>query len=88
MCIRDSLYADQVYRNIYDNHVANVISGPFETSYIQSIYSQYSSLIESSATNEQQGYTFLESPADFQAAVSSLNNHAQSRSNAVNNYLN
>ena len=82
------LYADQVYRNIYDNHVANVISGPFETSYIQSIYSQYSSLIESSATNEQQGYTFLESPADFQAAVSSLNNHAQSRSNAVNNYLN
>ena len=82
------LYGDPVYRNIYDDNVANVINGAFETSYIQSIYSQYSSLIESSVTNEQQGYTFLESPADFQAAVYTLNNHAQSRANAVNNYLN
>jgi hypothetical protein len=38
--------------------------------------------------NEQEGYTFLESPSDFQAAVSTLNNHAQDRANAVNNYLN
>ena len=59
-----------------------------DRSYIQSIYYQYSSLIESSVLNELQGYTFLESSSDFQAAISALNNHAQSRANAVNNYLN
>ena len=82
------LYDDPVYRNIYQERISNVINGAFETSYIQSIYYQYSSLIESSVLNELQGYTFLESSSDFQAAISALNNHAQSRANAVNNYLN
>ncbi len=82
------LYNDPVYRGVYDEYVSSVIVGAFETSHIQSVYSQYSNLIESSVINELEGYTFLETPGDFQAAVSILNNHAQNRSNAVNNYLN
>ena len=82
------IYNDSSYREIYDNYVLSVTNGAFQTSYIQSVYSQYASLIESSVINEQEGYTFLESPSDFQAAVSTLNNHAQGRANAVNNYLN
>ena len=81
------IYNDSSYRDIYDGYVLGVINGAFQTSYIQSIYTQYASMIESSVINEQQGYTFLESPSDFQEAVSTLNSHAQNRTNAANNYL-
>jgi spore coat protein CotH len=82
------LYADSEYRIIYDNYVSSVINNAFETGYIQSIYSYYSSMIEASVLSEQSGYTFLESPTDFQIAISELMSHAQERASAVNQYLN
>ena len=81
------LYDDPVYRDVYDGYVANVINNAFETTYIQSVYSNYSALIESSVLSEQEGYTFLESASDFQNAVSELHVHAQTRAIIANNYL-
>jgi len=81
------LYNDEVYSAIYDNYVQETIDGPFETSYIQSVYATYSSLIEPYATSEVSGYTFLNSSSDFYQAISTLNQHATSRATAVGNYL-
>ena len=82
------LYADSVYRNIYDNYVNEVINNAFETSNIQSIYSYYALKIENSVLNEESGYSFLESSNDFQIAISELMSHAQERASAVYLYLN
>ena len=81
------LYDDPIYREKYDGYVEDVINNAFETSYIQSKYSNYSALIQSSVVSEEDGYSFLESPIDFQNAISDLINHAQARANIVNNYL-
>ena len=82
------LYADAIYKEVYDVYVEILIDNAFETGYIQSVYSFYASLIEDSVMNEQSGYTFLESPSDFQMAISQLMSHAQERASAVNQYLN
>ena len=81
------LYADEVYKATYDNYVQETIEGPFETSYIQSVYTTYSSLIEPYATSEVSGYTFLNSSSDYYQAISTLNQHAASRASAVSQYL-
>jgi hypothetical protein len=81
------LYADETYKAIFDNYLQETIAGPFETSHIQSVYATYASLIESYATAEVAGYTFLNNNADFQAAISELNAHASQRASAVNSYL-
>jgi len=82
------LYADQVYKAKYDEYVQATINGPFETSYIQSVYDTYAALVEPYATSEVSGYTFLNNSGSFYSAISSLKSHASSRSTAVNNYLN
>ncbi|NND80538.1 MAG: spore coat protein, partial [Maribacter sp.] len=81
------LYSDEVYRLIYDNYVQATIEGPFETSYIQSVYATYSSLIEPYATSEVSGRTFLNGSSDFYQAITTLNQHAASRASAVSQYL-
>ncbi len=82
------MYADDVYKAKYDEFVEETIDGVFETDAIQAAYANYYSLIESYATSEIAGYTFLNSSSDFQQAVSELNAHANNRAIAVNNYLN
>ncbi|MGB5434609.1 MAG: CotH kinase family protein [Maribacter sp.] len=81
------LYNDEEYKAIYDNYVQETINGPFETSYIQSIYDTYSSLVEPYATTEVSGYSFLNNSSDFYQAISTLNQHAASRASAVSQYL-
>lgn len=81
------LYADEVYKAKYDAYVKETIDGPFEKSYIQSVYDAYAALIEPYATSEVPGYTFLNNPAGFNQAISSLHQHAESRSAAVDQYL-
>jgi len=82
------LYADDVYKAKYDNYVQETIDESFETSYIQSVYANYFSLIDPYATSERDGYTFLNGSGDFYQAITTLDQHATNRSNAVNNYLN
>lgn len=81
------LYQDEVYRAQYDAYVQEISDDAFSVSNIQSQYATYSALIEPYATTELDGYTFLESSTDFQAAVNTLNSHVVQRANAVSNYL-
>jgi spore coat protein H len=52
------LYQDEVYKAKYDAYLSEVINGAFEPSALQSLYSQYETLLEPYATTEQQGSTF------------------------------
>ncbi|GAA3650580.1 CotH kinase family protein [Flavivirga jejuensis] len=82
-----NMYEDDVYKAKYDAYVQEVVDGVFNVSTIQSTYATYSALIESYATSEISGYTFLNSSSDFQAAINTLNSHVSSRATAVSNYL-
>lgn len=81
------LYEDDVYKAKYEAYLKATIEGPFETSYIQNVYSTYATLIEAYATSEVNGYTFLSSSSSFYSGISTLKSHAASRSTAVSNYL-
>ncbi|MCP3910945.1 MAG: hypothetical protein GY713_08345 [Actinomycetia bacterium] len=83
----EKVYADEVYRAQYDQYVAEVIAGSFETSQMQDLYDTYAALIEPYATTELPGYSFLESAGDFDTAIEMLNNHAEDRADAVSAYL-
>ena len=82
------LYQDEVYKAKYDAYLQEVIDGPFNASSIQTLYDSYTALVETYATSEIDGYTFLNSSADFQTAINQLKNHVVSRNSAVNTYLN
>ncbi|MFD1293062.1 CotH kinase family protein [Lutibacter holmesii] len=82
------LYDDDVYKAKYDAYVKATIDGPFNTTYIQGVYDTYASLVETYATSEVNGYTFLNSSSSFYTGISTLKSHAASRSTAVSNYLN
>lgn len=81
------IYADDVYKAKYAQYLNETIEVAFEENYIQGLYTQYSNIVEPYATTERAGYTFLNSPNDFQAAISELKQHVSSRKQAVLNYL-
>ena len=81
------LYQDAVYKAKYDTYIKEVIDGAFNESSIQNLYTTYAALIETYATTEVTGYTFLNSSSDFQIAISQLKTHATSRKKAVEDYL-
>lgn len=82
------LYQDEVYKAQYDGYVQEVIDGAFNTGTMQSLYSSYSALVAPYAAAEEPGYSFLNSSADFDTAISELQAHASQRTTAVNSYLN
>jgi hypothetical protein len=81
------LYQDEVYKQKYNTYVKEVIDGAFNESTIQSLYTSYASLLESHATSEISGYTFLNNSSEFQSAVNELKNHVSSRKTALEDYL-
>jgi len=81
------LYQDDVYRNQYNTYVQEVIDGPFHLSNIDAKYTENSTLIEPYATSEVDGYSFLNSGADFYNAVSELMSHLSNRSSVAEQYL-
>ncbi|MBU2973093.1 CotH kinase family protein [Zobellia sp. B3R18] len=82
------MYEDSTYKAKYDSYVREFANNVFTVSAMQTKYAAYTSLVEPYATAEVEGYTFLNSSADFQAAISELNSHVSERAAAVNNYLN
>ncbi|MEZ9235261.1 CotH kinase family protein [Shewanella sp. 10N.286.52.A9] len=82
------IYADDTYRQRYNQYLSDVISNSYETNKMQAIYDSYSALIEPYATTELTGYSFLESANDFYQEVDDLSEHAESRTDAVIDYLN
>lgn len=81
------LYQDEVYKAKYDTYVKEVIDGAFNETTIQALYTSYASLLESHATAEISGYTFLNNSSEFQSAINTLKSHVTSRKTAVDNYL-
>ncbi|GGP63183.1 CotH kinase family protein [Shewanella saliphila] len=81
------LYADDVYREQYNEYILDVISDAFETNKMQANYNAYSALVAPYATTEISGYTFLESTNDFYNAIDELLEHAEDRATAVDKYL-
>ncbi|RPA31637.1 CotH kinase family protein [Shewanella frigidimarina] len=81
------LYADDVYRDRYNQFLLEVISDAFETNKMQASYNAYSALIAPYATTEVSGYSFLESSSDFYRAIDELIEHAEDRATAVESYL-
>ena len=53
------LYQDSVYKAKYDSYVNDIINNAFNENTMQLTYSNYANLIESYATTELPGYTFL-----------------------------
>jgi len=82
-----NLYEDAIYRAKYDSYLAEVISGAFEASKIQTLYQSYASLIEPSVTAEVPGYSFINNQNSFANAIDELIEHAANRANVVNAYL-
>ncbi|PMG31134.1 spore coat protein [Shewanella sp. 10N.286.52.C2] len=81
------IYADDTYRDTYNQYLLTVINDAYETNKMQAIYNSYSALIEPYATTELSGYSFLESSSDFYRAIDELIEHAESRTEAVVDYL-
>lgn len=81
------LYADDVYKTRYNDYLLEAINGAFDTNSMQATYDDYSALIEPYATTELSGYSFLNSADDFYRALEQLNEHAESRAQAVDTYL-
>ncbi|MFK7775822.1 MAG: CotH kinase family protein [Saprospiraceae bacterium] len=81
------LYSDDVYKATYDAYVLEIAIDVFNASAMESLYTSYAALIEPYATTERDGFTFLNGAASFQSAITTLKNHAVSRTAAVNDYL-
>lgn len=84
------IYSDETYKAIYDGYVQETIVSLFNSSIMESKYTSYSSLIESYALEEREGYSFLETnniSTDFTNAIDTLNTHVISRENAAQLYL-
>jgi hypothetical protein len=81
------LYQDAIYKSQYDTYLKETVSGAFNPTSMQALYTKYALLIEPYATTEKQGYTFLRSSSEFSSAVNTLKSHAVSRAAAVDNYL-
>jgi spore coat protein CotH len=81
------IYADDVYRTQYNAYLETFTDGVFEPATMSALYSSESALIESSVDMESDPYTYLNSSADFDDAVTDLINHCSQRSTAVESYL-
>jgi len=81
------LYQDDVYREIYQTHVQNFITGVFTAETMNARYDTYAELIESAATSERAGFTFLQNPQAFSTAINTLKTHAATRGQQAQSYL-
>ena len=83
------LMADSNYEETYKYYVDAFITGPFAASEMSAVYAAQQDLLSTSASNEEQGYTFLTSGvSSFNSAVSTLISHNQTRIDAASDYTN
>ncbi len=81
---------DPVYRAAYRDYVAAAVSQAFEPAAMESTYRRLHALIRPyvvGAEGEWSGYTFVASAAAFDAALTTLIKHAQTRYQAVQAFL-
>jgi spore coat protein H len=84
------LLDDEVYRQIYRDYVAETVQGAFAPDMAAERFRAAKELIApyvTGAEGEQPGFTFLSSPEEFGEAVEQLVTHAQTRAQAVSEFL-
>ncbi len=78
---------DAGYKAIYKSYVKDFYTTSFATSRMSSIISSQQSLLSTSASNEQSGYTFLTGGlGSFNSAVSDLQSHCVTRVSDASTY--
>lgn len=82
-----NIYADEEYKNRYNEYLLSVSQTAFETNQIQAKYQDYQALIEPYATSERSGYSFLNNSNEFYQAIDELISHVEERNDAVEQYL-
>lgn len=85
--IRYLISVDQ-YNEIYKNYLHKFINEVFVPAQMSTTYATYYNLLKEFAYAEESGYTFIQTDTEFDQAVETLKTHAQSRTDAVNNFLN
>lgn len=84
------LLEDEVYHAKYKEYIQKVAEGAFKPERINAIYQQNHSLIAPYVTGsegEVEGYTFLQSSADFSNALNELMSHSENRYNEAMNFV-
>lgn len=74
------------YEAQYKGHIIDFIEGAFEPTKVQADYAAWKSIIQASVDAETSDYSFLNSSADFNSAISTLNSHVVSRVSAAGAY--
>ena len=78
---------DTDYKTTYKGYVKSFVNSTFTSARINGIISSQQTLITTSATNEEPGYTFLTGGVGgFSSAVSDLTNHCTTRVSDANAY--
>ena len=77
------IISNSEYEQIYKDYIIDFIEGPFAEERIESYYSDLEILIQSSVQNETTDYSFINSFAEFTAAVNTLKTHASQRNTAA-----
>ena len=84
------LMDDPVYRSIYQDHIEAFINGPFNPDELSARFQGLHELISTSVVGsegENQGYTHLQNPRAFEAALTELIQHVQERYVEASEYL-
>lgn len=76
------------YKLTYRQYMEGFMDKIFDPDKMVALYSQYYNLLKSYVYDEVDGYSFLNSDADFDMAVQKLKDHVEERKTAVLNYLN
>jgi spore coat protein H len=74
------------YENQFKSHIIDFITGPFEPTKVQADYAYWQSIIQSSVEAETADYSFINSIADFNSAITTLNSHVETRVTAAGDY--
>jgi spore coat protein H len=85
------LMDDPVYHDLYVSYVEEVSNGAFEPAKMEATYQAMHDMIEPyvvGENGEQEGYTFLNSPEDFETALTSLIEHVNQRYATAQEYVN
>jgi len=75
------------YQYQYQSYLQQFRDEVFEESKMKSQYESYYNLLKDYAYAEEYGYSFLNSPSDFDNGINFLKSHVTERHNDLNNYL-
>ncbi len=81
------IIGQEEYESIYKNYLESFINSSFEYNRMDELYTERASLLYDSASEERNGYSFVNGIANFSSAVATLKAHCSSRITAVLNYL-